>query len=260
MNLMRLSPSVRSELRGDHRRDVAGGDHAADLVLLGGEQRADLLVGGFLGVGVGDGLDQRHRAVGLADGGLDRLDAQRRVGIDQQAGEMDDVALAAHRLDQLLGAEIGGVVDVGAEAEGDVGRVLGAAGERRRRNAGALELGDGRIDADRVAREDAEGGVALRGQALDQLGLQVELPFLRHLEVDRGDAEVLLRVGGGLFPGREIGVRSARNQGDLVVGRERAGGEARSRRSRNAKAAGNPGFISDFILFLPNGGIPPDAV
>ena len=85
---------------------------------------------------------------------------------------MDDGALAAHRLDQRLGADIGRVVDVGAEAEGDVARVLRAAGERRRRDAGRGELGDGRVDADRVGREDAEGVVALRRKALEQLGLQ----------------------------------------------------------------------------------------
>src|SRR4051812_22116266 len=117
---------------------------------------------------------------------------------------MHDGALAAHRLDQLLGAEIGRVVDVRAEAEGDLARVLRAAGERRRGNVRRGELLHRRVDPDRIGREDAERVVALRCQALEELGLQIQLPFGRYLEVDGGDAEVLRRVCRRLLPGREV--------------------------------------------------------
>ena len=88
-----------------------------------------------------------------------------------------------------------------------------------------FQFRQGRIDADRIAGEDAEALIPLRDEALDQLGLEIELPVRRNFEIDRGDAEILLRVGCGLLPGLEIGMRPAGNEGDLVVGRDGRSGE-----------------------------------
>ena len=77
---------------------------------------------------------------------------------------MDNPALAAHRLDQRLRADIGRLVDVGAETERRLGRILRATGERDRGDRPPFELLERRVDADCVAREDAEADIALRGR------------------------------------------------------------------------------------------------
>ena len=80
-------------------------------------------------------------------------------------------------LQQLLGAEVGRARHVGAHAEQGRRRVLGAAGEGDRRHAEAGQLLHGRVGADGVAGEDAEGVEALADGALDQLVLGRELPL-----------------------------------------------------------------------------------
>src|SRR6185437_6470118 len=127
----------------------------------------------------------------------------------------------------------GRIENVGAEAKGGLGRILGASRERDRRGLVCGQLIDGGIDPDRVARKNAKSVVALSHQALDQLGLQVELPLGRHFEVDNGDSEVLLCVRGGLLPGSEIWMRAPGNQRDLVVGGLRAASEKGERRRKD---------------------------
>ena len=162
---------------------------------LGGEEGVDLLLGGLGRVDVGDHLDDLRPAAGLGDRLLDRLDAELGVGVDQEAGEVGDVALAAHRLDQLLGAEIGRAADVGAEAEQGRGRVLEAAGERDRRARRSRPAPASSRWCRRRRRGRCQEGVeALADQALDQLVLRPKLPLRRHLVVGRGEPEVALGV------------------------------------------------------------------
>jgi hypothetical protein len=97
-------------------------------------------------------------------------------------------------------------------------------------------LDDG-IGAHRVAGEDQEGVVALREQAFEQLALLGELPLLRHAVVGRTEAEILHRVHAGLFPGREIRVRSARNERHLGGGYRRRQAEKAAAQSQGRNQA-----------------------
>src|SRR6185312_11466569 len=155
---------------------------------------------------------------------------------------MHDPALAAHRLDKRFRAEISGIENVGAEAERRLGRILGASGERDRRGLVCGELIYGGIDSDRVARKNAKAIVALSHQAFDQLRLQVEFPLGRHLEVDSGDAKILLCVGGGLLPGSEIRMRAPGDERDLIAGSFRAAGEKGERRRKDPQYANRTAF------------------
>src|SRR6185312_8199990 len=155
---------------------------------------------------------------------------------------MHDPALAAHRLDKRFRAEISGIENVGAEAERRLGRILGASGERDRRGLVCGELIYGGIDSDRVARKNAKAIVALSHQAFDQLRLQVEFPLGRHLEVDSGDAKLLLCVGGGLLPGSEIRMRAPGDERDLIAGSFRAAGENGERRRKDPQYANRTAF------------------
>src|ERR1700678_1134274 len=136
---------------------------------------------------------------------------------------MDDIALAAHRLDELFGPEIGGMINVGAQTKRGVGRILRAACQSNGGDSRAFQLRQGRIEAYGVARENAEAFVTLGDETLDQFGLKTQFPIGRNFEIDRSDSEILLGVGGGLFPRLEIRVRAAGNQGNLVV---RGGGRS----------------------------------
>ena len=120
--------------------------------------------------------------------------------------------LPPSRLDQLLGAEIGRIAGIGAEAEAGVGRLLQAAGQCDHRGALAHQLADGAVGADRVAREHQEGVVALGQQALEQLVLLAQLPLRRHPVVGGGELEVARGVLAGLLPGGEVRVRAAGHQ------------------------------------------------
>src|SRR6185437_1195365 len=100
----------------------------------------------------------------------------------------------------------------------------------------------GGIDSDRVARKNAKAIVALSHQAFDQLRLQVEFPLGRHLEVDSGDAKILLCVGGGLLPGSEIRMRAPGDERDLIAGSFRAAGENGERRRKDPQYANRMAF------------------
>ena len=112
-----LVADLAQRIGGDDGGDPGGGDDAVDVAGVSGEIGVDLLFGGLGRVDVGDHLNDADGAVRFLGRLLHRVNAQLRVRIDEEAGEMRDAALAAHRLDQLLGAEIGRIAGVGAKAE-----------------------------------------------------------------------------------------------------------------------------------------------
>ena len=207
MNLMRLSPRLREQGRRDRRADVGDADHPVDLGAVGGEDRADLLGGGFLVVGVGEVLENLHGPVGLADGGVDRLDPGLRVRVDQAARDVDDLARVGrgarvtHGGDQGLGADVGRVVDVGGEAERRRGRFAGATAGRDARDALLLQLVEQRVRSVGVTGEDVERVVALGHERLDHVVLRRQLPLRRELVDAANQAEVLHGVRRALLQG-----------------------------------------------------------
>ena len=219
-----LVADAAERVRGDHRRHPGRRDDAVDIRGLGGEIGVDLLLGRFRRVDVGDDLDHFHAVTRLVRRPLDRVDAQLRVGIDEEPGEMRDAPLPAHRADQLLGAEIGRVAGVGPEAELVVRRLLETARERDHGRALAGELTHDGDAAHGIAREDQERVVALGQQALEKFVLLAQFPLLRHAVIRAGGAELGGGIRAGLFPGGEIRMRPARHERDLGalgMGRER---------------------------------------
>jgi len=175
----------------------------------------DLLLGGLRRVDVGDNLHHADGAVGLLRRLLDGVDAQLRVWINEEAGEMRDAALAAHRLDQFLAAEIGGVASVGAKAEQRRGWFLQATRGRDDGRAVFRQFLHGAVRSNRIARKHQEGVVALAEQTLKQRILQGELPLLRHPIVGGAKLEILHRVLPRPFPRGKIRVRTSGHQRDF---------------------------------------------
>src|ERR1700722_7151528 len=93
---------------------------------------------------------------------------------------MRDTALAAHRLDQLFGAEIRRIAGVGAKAERRRRRLLKTAGGRNDGSAVFRQFLNRAVGANGIAREHQERVVALTQEALEQRILHAELPFLRN--------------------------------------------------------------------------------
>jgi len=185
---------------------------------VGGKIGIDLFFGGLWRVDVGNDLHDGHVAIGFVSRLLYGVDAQLGVGVDEEAGEVRNAALAAHRLDQFLGAKIGGVAGVSAQAEEGGRRVLQAARGGDGLAAVVDDFGDRGIGADCVAGENEERIIALGEKAFEQCALLRQLPLLRHAIVTGAQVEVLHGVLAGLFPGGEIRVRTARNEGDLGAG------------------------------------------
>lgn len=95
-------------------------------------------------------------------------------------------------------------------------RVLKAAGAGNHVCAVAGQFLGGRYRADGIAGENQEAVITLAEQAFEKLILLSQFPFLRHLIVRARKTEVLGSVLAGLFPGGEIRMRAARNEGDLA--------------------------------------------
>ena len=79
---MRLSPIARSALAATSEVMCAV-PMMPSIWSFWRREGVDLLVACLLGVGVGYGLEQLYRAIGLVDRLLHRLFAQRGVGVDQ---------------------------------------------------------------------------------------------------------------------------------------------------------------------------------
>ena len=139
---------------------------------------------------------------------------------------MRDLCAGWQNLEQLLGAEIGGVACIRAHAENGLRGILQAPGQRHDGRAGASKFVSDRNSADRVAREDEERIVALGHEAFEHLVLETQFPFLRNFVIGRTKPKILRGVSAGLLPGCKIRVRSARNEGDTgarVRNRRRGG-------------------------------------
>src|SRR3984957_4845635 len=76
-------PDCAQSLGRNVRSDVRGSDDAVDLVLLRREKSVDLLVACLLSIGIGNGLEQLHPAIGLIDCLLQRLFAQCGIRVDE---------------------------------------------------------------------------------------------------------------------------------------------------------------------------------
>jgi hypothetical protein len=84
------------------------------------------------------------------------------------------------------------------------------------------------VGADGIAGEYEKRVIALAEQAFEQRILLAQFPFLRHPIIGGAELEILHGVLTGLFPSREIGMRTSRNERDL----RRIGGRGGGRPSR----------------------------
>ncbi|MNL04487.1 hypothetical protein D3C87_1250560 [compost metagenome] len=222
-----LVADLAQRVGGDNRRNPGRGHDAVHFGGMSGEVGADLFFRRFRRVDIGDDLND-FRA-GFVSRFLHGIDTKLRVGVDKEAGEMGDAFFArSHRLDEFLGAEISRISGVGAKAEGGGRGVFEAAGAGNHVCAVAGQFLGCRDRADGIAGENQEAVISLAEQAFEKLVLLCQFPLLRHLIVGASQAEVLGRVLAGLFPGGEIRVRTARNEGDLA-GVRRLRDTARSR-------------------------------